>query len=160
MYFFILEENIYSNFSKSEYPIFLYKDLSAPLTDFLLFQKINPNYTKAKLQSWVWCLYNSLTNINLKTERMKLVKDNTIVYSGVHVDQSALNEEFQIGRKLYIGKFLSTSVDKKIAKGFTCDKGFLFVITIKNNETKNYCYNIEKIPVAEEEGWKIMKKKY
>ena len=83
---------------------------------------------------------------------MKLVKDNTIVYSGVHVDQSALNEEFKIGRKLYIGKFLSTSVDKEIAKEFIFDKGFLFIITIKNNEAKNYCYNIEQIPVAEEEG--------
>ena len=148
----ILEENINNNFSKGEYPIFLYKKFSGPLTDFLLFQKINPNYTEAKLQSWVWCLYNSLTNTNLRTERMKLVKDNTIVYSGVHVDQSALNEEFKIGRKLYIGKFLSTSVDKEIAKEFIFDKGFLFIITIKNNETKNYCYNIEKIPVAEEEG--------
>ena len=148
----ILNENINTNFSEGEYPIFLYKNGSGPLKEFLLFQKIDPNYTKEKLQSWVWCLYNSLTNVNLRTERMKLVKDNTIVYSGVHVDKSALNEEFQIGRKLYIGKFLSTSLEKKVAKGFTCDKGFLFIIRIKNNETKNYCYNIEKIQVVEEEG--------
>ena len=148
----ILDENINTNFSEGEYPIFLYKKYSGPLTEFLLFQKINSNYTKVKLQSWVWCLYNSLTNVNLKTERMELVKDNTIVYSGIHVDQSALNEEFQIGRKLYIGKFLSTSVDKEIAKGFIFENGFLFIITIKNNETKNYCYNIEKIPVTEEEN--------
>ena len=148
----ILNENINTNFSEGEYPIFLYKNGSGPLKEFLLFQKIDPNYTKEKLQSGVWCLYNSLTNVNLRTERMKLVKDNTIVYSGVHVDKSALNEEFQIGRKLYIGKFLSTSLEKKVAKGFTCDKGFLFIIRIKNNETKNYCYNIEKIQVVEEEG--------
>ena len=68
------------------------------------------------------------------------------------IKATVLNEEFQIGRKLYIGKFLSTSLEKKVAKGFTCDKGFLFIIRIKNNENKNYCYNIEKIQVVDEEG--------
>ena len=84
---------------------------------------------------------------------MDLVENNTIVYSGVHIDQCALNEEFKIGRRLYFGKFLSTSLDKEKAKEFTFGNGFLFIITIKNNEENNYCYNIEKFAVVNHEGY-------
>ena len=84
---------------------------------------------------------------------MGLVMNNTIVYSGVHIDQSALNEEFQIGRKLYFGKFLSTSLDRRKAIEFTFGNGFLFIITIKNNENNNYCYNIENFAIVNNQGF-------
>ena len=54
-------------------------------------------------------------------------------------------EDFQIGRQLYFGNFLSTSTDEEVAKIFTEGKGLFLIITIKNNQKKNYCYEISKI---------------
>ena len=76
---------------------------------------------------------------------MELVKDNTVVYSGICIDKYVLSEEFQKGRKLYFGKFLSTSIDRNVEEIFTGDKGILFIITIKNNERSNYCYKISQL---------------
>ena len=147
------EENIKQGFTPIEHPIYLYKDNSGPLTQYLLFKRAeNILYPIERLQSWVYCLHKVLTDKTLKTDKMGLVKDNTIVYSGVHIDQTALNEEFKIGRKLYFGKFLSTSLDKEAAKIFTYGNGFLFIIRIKNNEKSNYCYNIEKFANFNNEG--------
>lgn len=148
------EENIQLGFTPVEYPIYLYKDNSGALTEYLLFKRAeNPLFPEERVQSWVYCLYKVLTDKSLKTDKMDLVENNTIVYSGVHIDQCALNEEFKIGRRLYFGKFLSTSLDKEKAKEFTFGNGFLFIITIKNNEENNYCYNIEKFAVVNNEGY-------
>ena len=145
----ILDEDIPEGFTRNEYPIHLYKDRSTALTQYLLFKKTEPpNNTEKRLQSWVYCLHKSLTDIGLKTDKMRLVENNTIVYSGVYMEQSALNEEFQIGRKLYFGKFRSTSLDRNKAIEFTLGYGFLFIITIKNNENHNYCYNIENFAIV------------
>ena len=149
----ILQEQIPRGLTSVEYPIYLYKDNSYPLTQYLLFKRANRPNSEERLQSWVYCLHNVLTDINLKTKRMGLVQDNTIVYSGAHFEQSALNEEFQIGRKLYFGKFLSTSLDRQKALEFTFGRGFLFVITIKNNENNNYCYNIEQFATINNPGY-------
>jgi hypothetical protein len=75
---------------------------------------------------------------------MKLVRDNTVVYSGICIDKYGLSEEFQKGRKLYFGKFLSTSIDRNVAEMFAGDNGILFIINIKNNERSNYCYKINQ----------------
>ena len=149
----ILNENIPQGFTRNEYPIHLYKERSTALTEYLLYKKTEPNNTEERLQSWVYCLHKSLTDKSLKTNKMGLVTNNTIVYSGVHIDQSALNEEFQIGRKLYFGKFLSTSLDRNKAIEFTLGYGFLFIITIKNNENNNYCYNIENFAIVNNQGF-------
>ena len=134
-----------SNVSRIEYPIYLYTKNAGPLRDYLIYKKIDKDYTENQLQSWVWCLHKSLTDISLRTQKMELVRDNTIVYSGMCIDTNVLNEEFQKGRKLYFGKFLSTSIDREVSERFACDKGFLFIINIKNNESSNYCYKISKI---------------
>ena len=148
------EENIKQGFTPVEFPIYLYKDNSWPLTEYLIFKRAeNPLFPEERVQSWVYCLYKVLTDKSLKTDKMDLLENNTIVYSGVHIDQCALNEEFKIGRRLYFGKFLSTSLDKEKAKEFTYGNGFLFIITIKNNEESNYCYNIEKFAVVNNEGY-------
>ena len=149
----ILQEQIPQGLTPVEYPIYLYKDNSGPLTDYLLFKKTNDSNSEERLQSWVYCLHNCLTDINLKTEKMGLVQDGIIVYSGAHFDQCALNEEFKIGRKLYFGKFLSTSLDRQKALEFTYGSGFLFVITIRNNENNNYCYNIERFATINNPGY-------
>ena len=133
------------NCSKSEYPIYLYTKNSAPVNEYLLCKKIDNNYTEEKLQSWIWCLHRALTDKTIKTTKMELVKDNTVVYRGICIDNYALSEEFQKGRKLYFGNFVSTSLDREVAKGFVCDNGFLFIITIKNNQRSNYCYKISRI---------------
>ena len=82
----ILNENIPQGFTRNEYPIHLYKERSTALTEYLLFKKTEPpNNTEERLQSWAYCLHKSLTDISLKTNKMKLVMNNTIVYSGVHI---------------------------------------------------------------------------
>ena len=134
-----------TNISKNEYPIYLYTRCSTPLKEYLLKKKINIGYTEEQLQSWIWCLHKSLTDLSVKTENMELVKDNSEVFSGMCIDKSVLNEEFQIGRRLYFGKFLSTSPSRDLAEFYTFEEGFLFIIKIKNNERSNYCYNIRKI---------------
>ena len=143
--------NAIPNYSRSEYPIYLYTKASGALRDYLLFKKINEHYIEDQLQSWVWCLHKSLTDITIRTQRMKLVRDNTVVYSGICIDNYALSEEFQKGRKLYFGKFLSTSIDRNVAETFACDNGFLFIITIKNNERSNYCYKINQFSQFKQE---------
>ena len=55
------------------------------------------------------------------------------------------SEEFKIGRKLYFGTFLSTTIDREVAEIYSSNNGLLFIITIKNNEQNNYCYQIQNV---------------
>ena len=60
----IMQEQIPRGLTPVEYPIYLYKDNSAPLTDYLLFKRTNSPNTEERIQSWVYCLHNCLTDIN------------------------------------------------------------------------------------------------
>ena len=149
------DKTIYENMdyrgNRNEYPIYLYTQNSEHLTNYLLFKKIDNGYTKEKLQSWAWCLYKSLTDTTIKSKNMTLVSDGTIVYRGIFMDKYIPIEDFQIGRQLYFGNFLSTSTDEEVAKIFTEGKGLFLIITIKNNQKKNYCYEISGISQFNEE---------
>ena len=96
-------------------------------------EEYNP-YTEKEIKSWIWCLHKSLT------KRKSNVPNNTIVYRGVN---RKFNEQLGVGTKIIFCEFISTSIDKNVAKGF-CGNGTLFIIRIENNINPNfYCYKIE-----------------
>ena len=96
-------------------------------------------FNEEQIKSWICCL-------QLALRKNKNVKNNIIVYRGIR------NYKFPIqmkkGDKFYFREFVSTSLNKNVAKNFIGKTGTLLIITIKNNGVNgspNYCYNIKDI---------------
>ena len=96
-----------------------------------------------QIKSIIFCIQESLKN-------NKNVKDGTTVYRGVDLK---LADNIGIGSKFYLNGFISTSTKRKKTKIFMKGKkGTLFIIKIKNNKERNYCFNIAKYSEFTEES--------
>ena len=96
-----------------------------------------------QIKSIICCIQESLKN-------NKNVKDGTTVYRGVDLK---LADNIGIGSKFYLNGFISTSTERKKTTFFLKGKkGTLFIIKIKNNKERNYCFNIAKYSEFKEES--------
>ena len=99
----------------------------------------NDTFNKNLITSWIYCL-------QLALQRNKNVLDNIIVYRGIRGFK--FRKDIKKGSEFYFREFISTSLDKNVAKDFLGGNGTLMTIKIKNNGSKgypNYCYNIKDI---------------
>ena len=99
----------------------------------------NDTFNKNLITSWIYCL-------QLALQRNKNVLDNIIVYRGIRGFK--FRKDIKKGSEFYFREFISTSLDKNVAKDFLGGNGTLMTIKIKNNGSNgypNYCYNIKDI---------------
>ena len=99
----------------------------------------NDTFNKSLITSWIYCL-------QLALQRNKNVLDNIIVYRGIKGFK--FRKDIKKGTEFYFREFISTSLDKNVAKNFLGGNGTLMTIIIKNNGSNgypNYCYNIKDI---------------
>lgn len=99
----------------------------------------NGTFNKNLITSWIYCL-------QLALQRNKNVLDNIIVYRGIRGFK--FRKDIKKGSEFYFREFISTSLDKNVAKNFLGGNGTLMTIIIKNNGSNgypNYCYNIKDI---------------
>ena len=107
--------------------------------------KDNNEFDKNLLTSWIYCL-------QLALQRNKNVLDNIIVYRGIR--RFKFGKDIKKGTEFYFREFISTSLDKNIARGFLGGNGTLMTIIIKNNGSNgypNYCYNIKDVSLFRSE---------
>ena len=115
------------------------------INDYLRDENVLKNVNKYNLfnerqiKSWICCL-------QLALKRNKNVKNNILVYRGIR--NYKFPKEMKKGDKFLFREFVSTSLNKNVAKNFIGNKGTFMIITIKNNGINglpNYCYNIKHI---------------
>ena len=114
------------------------------------FNYVYPNYgpfSKEEIESMIWCLHSSLRNYDkYENKYLKKINDETIVY---HWNKKIL-DNISIGSKFFIPQFFSTCIYCRKDDSGIFGKN-LYIITIKNNEKNNYCYNITNLSYHKEE---------
>ena len=119
-----------------------YKELNNYLKEGKLLP--NPFYTEKEIKSWAWCLFNA---INKKKSN---VPNGAICYRGISKE---FPQNLGVGSKFIFSEFVSTTIDKEVAKDFSGGKT-LIEIRIENNNIPNYyCYyivNISEFPDEKE----------
>ena len=96
-------------------------------------------FSEEQIKSFACCLQLALS-------RNKGVKENTIVYRGIH--KFKFPKEVVKGTKFYLTEFMSTSTNIGVAQAFMGNIGTLMEIKIQNNGTNNhlnYCYDVQKV---------------
>ena len=116
-----------------------YKYLNNYLRSENSLKENNQLFDRNNLTSWIYCL-------QLALKRNKNVKDNIIVYRGI--SRFKFRKDVKKGTEFYFREFISTSLDKNVAKSFVGNYGTLLIINIINNGSNgfpNYCYNLKDI---------------
>ena len=129
------------------FAIRLYTDKYYKNINVYLRQKrlINNIFTEEELKSWICCLQLALS-------RQKNVKENSIVYRGIH--ELKFPPEIGIGSHFYLPEYISTTIKKSFAEKWAKYNGTIMIITIRNNGTNghpNYCYYAEDITMNKRE---------
>ena len=123
-----------------------YRNINMYLLDKTIIEEKDKNslpMSIEQIKSIIFCIQESLKN-------NKNVKDGTTVYRGVDMK---LADNIGIGSKFYLNGFISTSTERKKTTFFLKGKkGTLFIIKIKNNKERNYCFNIAKYSEFKEES--------
>jgi hypothetical protein len=93
---------------------------------------------KKEIESFIYCLHSLLV-----LREGYYVQNGTVVYKGIYFQ---IPNNWTVGTKFYIGEFVSTTLNKNIAK--LNSKGKILSIKIKNNGANGqvfYCRNIQRI---------------
>ena len=96
------------------------------------------------VKSFIFCMQESL-------KKNRNVKDGIVVYRGINTYK--FPQDIGKGSQFYYREFISTSIYEKTAREFIySEKGSLLIITIKNNNERNYCFGIKNFSVFPKEG--------